>query len=311
MFFVKGFSSMSNIIALVWDFDKTLIPGYMQEPLFKRFNVDAAQFWREVSELPDRYMREQEVRVNPDTILLNHILHYVREGRFPKLTNHMLQEFGKQLVFYKGIPEIFKATRDIVSEDPSYAEFDIKVEHYIVSTGLRRIIQGSAIQPYITCSWGCELIEQKDADGDMTVAEIGYTLDNTSKTRALFEINKGTPQNNVEVNSNIPENLRRVHFKNMIYIADGPSDIPAFSLINKNGGSTFAVYPQGDGKAFKQVEQLRQDGRIAMYAPADYSRDTTAYLWLTGKVKELADRIRTTEKNKFEASVTPAPVHIV
>lgn len=303
---------MANVIAIVWDFDKTLISGYMQDPMFKKFGVDAGVFWREVNELPQKYWNEQKVKVNKDTIYLNHILKYVQEGKFKNLNNKMLEEFGKQLVFYSGIPDIFQKLKEVVTKRPEYAEFDIKVEHYVVSTGLVKTILGSPIKKYISHAWGCELIEKPNSEGINVVSEIGYTIDNTSKTRALFEINKGILQNeNIEVNSKVPEALRRVHFNNIIYIADGPSDIPAFSLVNKNGGSTFAIYPKNDNDAFRQVERLRADGRIDMYAVADYSPGTTAYLWLTNKVQDLAEKIRNAEKKKFAESVTPAPTHLI
>lgn len=301
---------MANIIAVVWDFDKTLITGYMQDPMFKKFNIDARIFWKEVNALPEKYWDEQKVKVNRDTIYLNHILKYVREGKFPKLNNEMLKEFGKNLTFYPGVVDILKKTKELLSKNPAYSELDIKVEHYVVSTGLVKTILGSQIMPHITHAWGCELLESQDSDGDFVVSELGYTIDNTSKTRALFEINKGSQQNEIDVNSNVPENLRRVHFKNMIYIADGPSDIPAFSLVKKNGGATFAIYPKNDNSAFRQVEQLRKDGRIDMYAEANYSEGTTANLWITNKIKDLADNIRNAEKAKF-ASVSSAPKHLV
>lgn len=301
---------MANIIAVVWDFDKTLITGYMQDPMFKKFNIDARIFWEEVNALPEKYWNEQKVKVNRDTIYLNHILKYVREGKFPKLNNEMLREFGKKLTFYPGVLEILQKTKEMLSKNPSYSELDIKVEHYVVSTGLVKTILGSQIMPHITYAWGCELLESQDSDGDSVVSELGYTIDNTSKTRALFEINKGSQQNEIDVNSNVPENLRRVHFKNMIYIADGPSDVPAFSLVKKNGGATFAIYPKNDNAAFRQVEQLRKDGRIDMYAEANYSEGTTANLWITNKIKDLADNIRNAEKAKF-AGVSNAPKHLV
>lgn len=301
---------MANIIAVVWDFDKTLITGYMQDPMFKKFNVDGNLFWEEVNALPKKYWDEQKVKVNKDTIYLNHILKYVREGKFPKLNNEMLKEFGKNLTFYPGVVDILKKTKELLSKNPAYSELDIKVEHYVVSTGLVKTILGSQIMPHITHAWGCELLESQDSDGDFVVSELGYTIDNTSKTRALFEINKGSQQNEIDVNSNVPENLRRVHFKNMIYIADGPSDVPAFSLVKKNGGATFAIYPKNDNAAFRQVEQLRKDGRIDMYAEANYSEGTTANLWITNKIKDLADNIRNAEKAKF-AGVSTAPKHLV
>lgn len=145
----------------------------------------------------------------------------------------------------------------------------------------------------------------------MVISEIGYTIDNTTKTRALFEINKGVGVlDNVDVNTKLPEEMRRVRFENMIYIADGPSDVPAFSTLNKSGGATFAIYPHNDEKAFKQVEQLRKDGRINMYAEADYSEGTTAYMWITGKIKEFADRIRENERSKLQSSISETPRHL-
>ena len=164
---------------------------------------------------------------------------------------------------------------------------------------------------YVEDIWGCELLDLPDSDGNMVISEVIYALDNTSKTRALFEINKGVgKRGGVEVNSKLPEQYRRVKFENMIYIADGPSDIPAFSLVNKGNGSTFAIYPKGDDKAFNQVEKMRKDGRINMYAEADYSKGTTAYMWICNKVKEYAERICATEKSKLERNTSAAPSHI-
>lgn len=306
---------MANIIAIVWDFDKTLIDGYMQEPIFKKYNVNASEFWKEVNELPEKYQREQGIKVNPDTIYLNQFIRYAKNGTFKGLNNNMLKEFGKEMNFYPGVPEIFEKTKKLIEEDRIYKEYDIKVEHYIVSTGMSQIIKGSRVMPYVDGVWGCELIEEKDSDGNSIISEIGYTIDNTSKTRALFEINKGVNRQGhegVEVNTKIPEEHRRVHFINMVYVADGPSDIPAFSVVNKNGGATFAIYPKGDMKAMKQVEQMRVDGRIHMYAEADYTEGTTAYMWICNKIKEFAEKIRTTEKQKIEMfTASGTPKHLV
>lgn len=306
---------MANIIAIVWDFDKTLVDGYMQDPIFEEYKMDAKTFWKEVNELPDKYMKEQGVLVNPDTIYLNQFIKYAKDGTFKGLTNQKLKEFGKKLKFYKGIPEIFKKTKDLIEENPIYKEYDIRVEHYIVSTGMTQIIKGSSVMPYVEHVWGCELIEGVDKDGDTCISEIGYTIDNTSKTRALFEINKGVHtkdgREGVKVNTKIPEELRRVHFINMMYVADGPSDIPAFSVVNKNQGATFAIYPKGDMKAMKQVEQMRKDGRINMYAEADYTEGTTAYMWICNKITEFADRIRREERAKIaKYAAVDVPKHI-
>lgn len=154
-------------------------------------------------------------------------------------------------------------------------------------------------------------MKRKRKEGRPVISEIGYTIDNTSKTRAIFEINKGVPKHpEIDVNSKVPEELRRVRFENMIYIADGPSDIPAFSVVNKNGGATFAVYPKGDLDAFQQVEQMRRDGRIDMYAEADYSEGTTAYMWIENKITQFAEKMRNAEKEKLTSSISGVPRHL-
>jgi len=303
---------MPNIIAVIWDFDKTLVDGYMQDPIFEEYGVDAADFWREANALPGMYLKTQGVKVNPDTIYLNHFIHRTREGLFPGLNNKKLREFGASLKFYPGVPEIFSVINELLTNERKYGDYDIKVEQYIVSTGMAEVIKGSSIMPYVENIWGCELIEETGADGVPVIAEVGYTIDNTTKTRALFEINKGVWNSGglIEVNTNIPEDRRRVSFKNMIYIADGPSDVPAFSVVNRNGGATFAIYPRGNMKAFAQAEQLRKDGRINMFAEADYRKDTTAYMWITAKIREMADRIYGEEKQKIIKNISELPRHL-
>lgn len=92
-----GVIELSNIIAVVWDFDKTLIGNYMQDPIFKKYEVDGNTFWKEVNALPEKYWIEQGVRVNRDTIYLNHFINYVKNGKFPGLNNKMLTELGAEL----------------------------------------------------------------------------------------------------------------------------------------------------------------------------------------------------------------------
>ncbi len=305
---------MANVIAVIWDFDKTLIRGYMQTPIFKKYKIDESAFWREVNSLPDYYKQEQGVQVNKDTVYLNHLIKYVKDGKLKGLSNKSLKEFGHEQDFYPGVVELIRNMQKHLedsAEGKNYSEYNIRVENYIVSTGIKKVIEGTELSSYVAGIWGCELIDAK-VDGNDEISEVGYTIDNTTKTRALFEINKGIPQNpDIDVNAKMSEQSRRVKFKHMIYIADGPSDVPAFSVINKFGGATFAVYPKGDERAFKQVEKLREDGRINMYAEADYTEGTTAYMWITNKVREFADQIYNEERNKLEESVSVAPKHII
>jgi len=199
----------------------------------------------------------------------------------------------------------------LLKSDPVCEEYNIKVEHYIVSTGFAQVIRGTSIMDYVKYVWGCELIEGEDEEGNKFLSEIGYTIDNTSKTRALFEINKGVGGDvEVNVNSKMTNEQRRVDFRNMIYIADGPSDVPAFSVVKGKGGATFAIYPQGNKDAFKQVERLREDGRIDMFAEADYSDGKTASMWICNKIQEFAERIKKEEQAK-RGNLDNVPHHLV
>ena len=301
---------MANIIAVVWDFDKTLLNGYMQEPIFKYYGIDEKSFWGEVGLLPAKYMREQGVRVNPETIYLNQFIRDARDGRMQGLNNEKLKSFGKELKFYPGIPELFTKTKDFIDQNEDYRECGIKLEHYIVSTGMAAIIQGSEIAEYVDGIWGCEFIEDEQ-NGERRIAEIGYTVDNTTKTRAIFEINKGVNKHpEMDVNIAMPEDARRVKLKNMIYIAVGPSDIPAFSVVRGNGGSTYAIYPKGDINAFKQVDILHKNDRIDGYSEADYSEGSQTYLWIMNRIGSIADKICEDEKSKYSFDKNSVPKHL-
>ena len=301
---------MANIIAVIWDCDKTLIDGYMQDPLFKKYGIDSHRFWEEVNAIPAE-MERKGIRVNADTYYLNHFIRCAHNGSMPGLNNAMLREIGKEQKFYSGIPEIFEQTKRLFVDDKQYSEYGIQVEHYIVSTGFAEIIRGSVLMPYVDEVWGCELLDAPGPDGTEVISEIVYTIDNTTKTRAIFEISKGIGKiEGINVNSKIPKELRRVQFENMIYIADGPSDIPAFSVVKQNGGATFAIYPKGDMEAMRQVEQMRADGRVDMYAEADYSENTTANMWINSKIQDMADRIRDREQARILSSASAAPKHL-
>ena len=322
-----------NIIAMVWDCDKTLISSYMQEPLFRHFNVDGGKFWKEVNALK-AYYGKQGISVNSDTSYLNHILTYVKAGIFKGLNNALLREFGKELKFYPGLPQFFGEVKSLINDDEKYKAFDIRLEHYVVSTGFAETIRGSAIAPFVDGIFGCEFIESPaqpgfleslgagSLSGDVPsadtvsaaseISQVASALDNTSKTRYLFEINKGSNKypETIDVNSSIARESRRVPFENMVYIADGPSDVPAFSILNYNGGSTFAVYPKGDVKAFRQVDALRRDNRVQMFGEADYETASQSWLWLTEKVRAIADSIVERKQAAIRNSAGAPPTHL-
>lgn len=306
---------MANVIAVIWDCDKTLVDGYMQDPIFEDKGIDAKSFWDQVNILPVE-LEKNGIRVNRDTFYLNYFIRCAHEknGKLYGLNNSDLREYGKKQKFYPGIPEIFEETKALFKDDKAYSEYGIQVEHFIVSTGFAEVIRGSKLMPYVDGVWGCELLEESQSHPEKKpiINEILYTIDNTTKTRAIFEINKGIGKvDGIDVNTKIPSQMRRVQFENMIYIADGPSDIPAFSVVNQYGGSTFAIYPKGDAQAMRQIEKMRAAGRIHMYAEADYSKGTTAYLWITNKIREIANRIRETEQEKIRAYTAIGPHHLI
>ena len=311
-----------TVIAVVWDFDKTLIPGNMQTPLFAKYGVDERAFWEEVDGLRDFYLAHGARRVADDALYLNHILEYVRAGVFKGLSNATLTALGAELTFHPGIPEFLGTLQASVEEDPTFERADITLEHYVVSTGLRPMIEGSAIRPYVEDVWACEFIEAHHAPGyarpeqrqlfpSREITALGYQIDNTSKTRALFEINKGTNKRpEIHVNSHLPHDLRRVPFEHMIYIADGPSDVPAWSVVSANGGRAFGVYQRGSLAQFEQISTLQRDGRINAFAEADYTPDSTAYLWLTTEVRRIAEKIVEDRELVLRRAVRTAPRHV-
>jgi hypothetical protein len=151
--------------------------------------------------------------------------------------------------------------------------------------------------------WGCEFIEnplqpgflsQKELEisAEAEIAQIGMVIDNTTKTRALFEINKGTNRNSaIDVNSKIAPEDRRIPFQNMIYIADGPSDVPSFSVVKGNGGTAYGVYNPAKPEEYAQNDRLRKAGRIDHYGPADYTASSSTTQWLRLQIHGMCDRI--------------------
>jgi hypothetical protein len=311
-----------NVIAIIWDFDKTLIPGYMQEPIFKEFHIDEKKFWKETNGLP-KYYKERNLEVAPDSAYLNHFLTYARAGKFDgKLNNDRLKQMGGLLKFYPGIPQFLAQIKEVVNLRTDSKLHGITLEQYIVSTGLRQIILGSEIAAYVDGVWGCEFIEEPAAVGYLDgsngsddkaaeISQIGYVIDNTTKTRAIFEINKGSNKLPINVNDTIAREDRRVPFQNMIYIADGPSDVPVFSVLNQYGGRTFAVYDPDREDQFVQVKELQRQGRIQGYGPANYNKGTQAYLWLMCSVREIANEIVRNRTMLLEQKVGKSPVHLV
>jgi hypothetical protein len=311
-----------HIIACVWDFDKTLIPGYMQTPIFEEYKVDENFFWREVNALPALYA-QKGIRVSPETVYLNHLLSFVKSGVMGGLSNAKLRELGGRIEFSEGVLGFLDELRKVPESDESFCKLDIKLEHYIVSTGLAEMIRGSAVAEKVDGIFACEFIEEpfppyfsKQSEFDFNslstqINQIGAIVDNTIKTRFIYEINKGVNKNpNIDVNAQMSAADRRIPIENMIYIADGPSDVPVFSVVRNGGGKTFAVYAPENEAEFEQNDMLLQSGRIDSYGPCVYSKGSATHAWLKMHVRKICERIVGDYHNMVAARVGRAPRHI-
>ncbi len=322
---LEGHVFPQNVIAMVWDFDKTLVPGYMQKPIFARYKINERRFWDEVNALP-AYYAERGVPLFPNDIgYLSHMLTYVREGIFKNLSNQMLYELGGELKFYPGLPAFFGKVKKHIEDDPRFARHGIKLEHYVVSTGLIQMIQGSRLAKYVDGIWACEFLsttappkflgvedEPKGNHDADPIQAIAYAIDNTTKTRAIFEINKGVNKHPIDitVNDKMADEDRRVPIEHMIYVADGPSDVPVFSIVKHGGGKTFAVWGP-DQKEFRQANGLLEQGRVLSIGPADYKKDTQTARTLTLWAEEIAERIAERWQAQLGEHIGKPPKHIL
>jgi hypothetical protein len=127
---------------------------------------------------------------------------------------------------------------------------------------------------------------------DREVSQVAYAMDDTLKTRCLFEISKGCNKNMaISVNQKGESKNRRIPFRNMIYIADGISDIPSFSVMRDQGGKAFAVYDPCHGEEFEKSNRLFDEGRVNAYGPADYCLESSTAQWIRARVQEIAQEI--------------------
>ncbi|MDE6575889.1 MAG: haloacid dehalogenase-like hydrolase [Opitutales bacterium] len=349
----------SHIIACVWDFDRTLIPGNMQVPMFAEYGIDERFFWQTINQFTDR-MQRRGVYLSGTLAYLNFVLALVQQGRLPGLSKSHLKEYGQQLTYFPGVPEIFSLLRNDVEQDPCFRSYSISLEHYVVSSGHIEIIRGSQVALHMEAIFASEFLEGEiDAlaekfqfgsiatelvdsssgvskaynsvenleefladdppeatvelqEGDKKVIrQIACVVDHTQKTRCLFEINKGCNKNRaIDVNAVIESDVRRIPFQNMIYIADGPSDVPAFSVIRGHGGKAFAVYNPEDEREFEQNDRMLAAGRIDAYGPADYREGSSTTRWLRMHLKKIAQRIVDEECRAAEDNPGKPPEHL-
>ena len=290
-------STPQNTIAIIYDYDQTLSPTYMQdEALFPVFGINPSHFWQRCGEL----VREQGF--DNELAYMKVLLDCLEMDR---PTNARLRELGERLNFYKGLPEMFVEFQNgLLAEE--HLELGISVEHYIVSSGLKPLIEGSRLAPYIRKIFGCEFA----ADERDRITFPKRVISHTQKTQFLFRINKGMLEMDEDVNDHMAPELRPIPFQNMIYVGDGPTDVPCFTVMRRNGGQAIAVYNPDDPTrtSFKKCYQLcTHADRVKNIAPSDFRQGSHLRLLLEEMVREIAGRIVQRRRSDLAAGTVKAP----
>ncbi len=285
-----------NILAIVYDFDHTLSPHYMQDhTILRHAGIDPAEFWLSCTALIKERGYDQELAY------MKRMLDY---DAIRALSNADLQAMGLDLTFFPGVPDFFEELNAIVHQ-PRYTEWDIHLEHYVVSSGLKAILDGSHIAKHVKAIFGCEFDEDQ---GHIHFPK--RTISHTQKTQFLFRVNKGLLNMEQDVNDHMPEEARRVPFRHMIYVGDGPTDVPCFTVIKKNGGLAVAVYNPDDPtrRSFKKCYDLtRHADRVHFMAPANYQTGGPLRLILEQHLTEMADSMVERRRQAIEGTRVPAP----
>ncbi len=286
-----------NIIAIVYDYDQTLSPNYMQdEAIFPHFGINSKSFWERCTELVANEGYDNELaymKVMLDTLEMD------------RPTNTELKSLGEKMNFYAGLPEMFQEFQSglLTAEHEAHG---ITVEHYIISSGLKILIEGSRLAPFIKAIFGCEFAE--DQDGRISFPR--RVISHTQKTQYLFRINKGMLEMTDDVNDHMAPDLRPIPFPNMVYVGDGPTDVPCFTVMRRNGGQAIAVYnaDEPSRSSFKKCYQLCVHAdRVKNIAPSDFRRGSHLRLLLEEMVHEIAERIVNRRRTDTAAGTVKAP----
>ena len=240
------------VAAIMYDFDKTLCTRDMQEYSFiPGLGISADVFWAEAGKLAGKGM-------DPILAYMYLMLKKARDADIP-IRRENFVSLGHDIGFFPGIDEWFDRI------DQYGRECGVAVQHFIISSGLKEIIEGSRIRDKFTKIYACEFHYDANGVADWPLLSVNYT----TKTQFLFRINKGVLDgtDSDALNRYVPEEDRPVPCRNMIYIGDGLTDVPCMKLVKANGGHSIAVYGKNNRK---KVEELLVDRRVDFLAPADY-----------------------------------------
>ena len=251
------------IIGLIYDFDGTLSPGNMQE----------FGFIQAIGQTPEEFWAKSDgIAIGQDA---SNILAYMKlmhdEARKNgiKLTREDFKRYGADIKLYEGVREWFRNINDYGKEH------GVIIEHYINSSGLDEIIQGSPIAREFKHVFAGSYIYDENGEAEWP----GIAVDFTAKTQYLFKIQKGifSSRDAKRVNESWAEDDKRIPFTNMIYFGDGDTDVPSMKLVNMFGGNAIAVFdPSKPGKK-ETARKLLKQGRVNFITPASYTKDSRTF----------------------------------
>ena len=231
-----------NVIAICYDFDKTLATDDMQAFSFiPNLGLTSEEFWAKTGEFSKATGTES---------ILSYLHCMITECKKKgiKLTKEYLRNLGKDVKFYDGVTTWFTRLNSFAQEK------GITLEHYIISSGNKEIIEGSAISKEFKTIYGCEFLYNEEGEAYWPKCTINYTL----KTQYLFRIVKGVFDQTDDKNVNQRKDEKHVEFRNIIYLGDGLTDIPCMTLVKEKGGKSIAVYqPHKKDKVMPLLEENR------------------------------------------------------
>lgn len=241
-------SPVPPIVAICYDFDKTLSPEDMQAQGFiQAVGYSVEDFWRQTNDLA------QANDMDPN---LAYMYKMIQSSAFTRKT---LASYGAGVSLFKGVRQWFGRINRFGEER------GVSVEHYVISSGLKEMIEGT---PIASCFKRIYASSFFYGTGDGIAVWPAQVVNYTGKTQYLFRIEKGVLEvNDLSVNEVFPSAEIRIPFRNIIYIGDSDTDVPCMKLVRSRGGYSVGVYDQSSEKVLKMI----RDGRIDYYAPADYS----------------------------------------
>ena len=261
------------IVAIMYDFDKTLSTTDMQNYTFiPNLDMTPEEFWGETGKLSQKYEVERILSY------MYCMLKFAKEKGI-KVTKDYLRECGKEIKFYPGVSTWFKRINEYALEK------GIIVEHYLVSSGTKEIVEGCSIYDEFKQVYGCEFLYDENGEAVWPKMAINFT----QKTQFFFRVAKGAIKATDDAGVNEKSTDHRVEYKNIIYIGDGMTDIPSMTLVKKNGGHSIAIHPKDDKDV---VQQIYNDNRCDFIVEADYSANGE----MDKVIKMLIDLISVQEK---------------